>query len=183
MIQQVRQQQYERAAAIARRDSLQVVAHGTRKSDGAAVYAVPSRSQANTWHLVVVEGLRLTCDCTAARHGRYCAHRAATRARLELEAQVRRDVREREQERALHVAARALAEAERANRRETAPDEDTAFGDPRSAAERDREGGPLYCPFCAEQGRQVSVKQDCPHRVTRRRLQQGKSDTAEPHAH
>jgi hypothetical protein len=48
------QHQNERAVAIAKRDSLQVVAHGTRKSDGAAVYAVPSRSKANTWHLIVV---------------------------------------------------------------------------------------------------------------------------------
>jgi hypothetical protein len=123
MTQQTLQAQYTRAAAIARRDSLQVVAHGTRKSDGAAVYAVPSRSLANMWHLVVVEGLRLSCDCHAAKHGRYCAHRTAVRARLELEAQVRRDVREREQERALHAAARALAEVEqsqRVERRETA---------------------------------------------------------------
>jgi hypothetical protein len=60
------QQQYGRAAAIAKRDNLQVVAHGTRKSDGAAVYAVPSRSKANTWHLIVVEGLHLICDCPRA---------------------------------------------------------------------------------------------------------------------
>ncbi len=60
---------------------------------------------------MTVQGLNLLCDCAAARFGRYCAHRAATRARLELEAAVRRDVREREAERALHAAARALAEA------------------------------------------------------------------------
>jgi hypothetical protein len=106
------QQRYERGLEIAHRDALEVVAHGTRKSDGAAVYAVPSRSQgANMWHLVVVEGLRLSCDCHAAKHGQYCAHRAAVRARLELEAQVRRDAREREAERAFHAAARELAEA------------------------------------------------------------------------
>jgi len=106
------QQQYERAAAIAKRDSLQVVAHGTRKSDGAAGYAVPSRSKANTWHLIVVEGLHLVCDCPrAVKSKRYCAHRAAVRARLELESQVRRDSRERELERGFHQAARKLAEA------------------------------------------------------------------------
>jgi hypothetical protein len=88
-----------------------VVAHGTRKSDGAAVYAVPSRSEANRWHLVVVNGLHLACDCVASHWGCYCAHRAAVRARLELEAAVRRDAREREAERAFHTAARALAEA------------------------------------------------------------------------
>ncbi len=100
--------QYARGLETAERDSLRVVAHGTRKSDGAAVYAVPSRTQANTWHLIVVNELELTCDCTAAQHGRYCAHRAAVRARLEIEAQVRRDTREREIERAFHAAARAL---------------------------------------------------------------------------
>lgn len=106
MIQQTLQAQYTRAAAIAQRDALTVVAHGTRKGDGAAVYAVPSRSRgANCWHLVTVQGLNLVCDCTAARFGRYCGHRAAVRARLELEAEVRRDAREREAERALHQAA------------------------------------------------------------------------------
>jgi hypothetical protein len=105
------QTQYARAAAIAKRDALTVVAHGTRKSDGAPVYAVPSRSEANRWHLVVVNGLHLACDCVAGQYGRYCAHRAAVRARLELEASVRRDAREQEAERAFHTAARALAEA------------------------------------------------------------------------
>src|SRR5260221_4079756 len=81
---------YELAMAIAKRDGLEVVAHGTRKSDGAAVYAVPSRSKPGQWHLVVAEGLDLQCDCAAAQHGKYCCHRAAVRARLEMEAQVRR---------------------------------------------------------------------------------------------
>src|SRR5260370_11740281 len=102
------QQQYARGLEIATRDSLQVVAHGTRKSDGAAVYAVPSRSQANTWHLVVVEGLHLVCDCKRAKYNGYCAHRSAVRARLILEGQVRQDTQEREVERLLHEAAREL---------------------------------------------------------------------------
>jgi hypothetical protein len=101
-------QTYERAMEVAKRDGLEVVAHGTRKSDGAAVYAVPSRSKPGQWHLVVVEGLDLVCTCAAGQHGRYCAHRAAVRARLELEAAVRRDTHEREVERTFHAAARAL---------------------------------------------------------------------------
>src|SRR5258708_7344251 len=99
---------YQRGLEIAQRDALDVRGHGTRKRDGAAVYAVPSRSQQDTWHLVVVQGLELTCDCAAAKHNRYCAHRAAVRARLELEAAVRRDTQEREVERLLHAAAREL---------------------------------------------------------------------------
>jgi hypothetical protein len=100
--------QYQRGLEIAKRDALTVVAHGTRKSDGAAVYCVPSRTQANTWHVIVVSGLDLQCTCEAAKHGKYCCHRAAVRARLELEAQVRQDTCEREIERAFHAAARAL---------------------------------------------------------------------------
>src|SRR5260221_4435081 len=100
--------QYQRGLAVAQRDALTVIGHGTRKSDGAAVYAVPSRSKPGQWHLVVAEGLDLVCTCAAGQHGRYCAHRAAVRARLELEAAVRRDTREREVERAFHAAAREL---------------------------------------------------------------------------
>ncbi len=80
--------QYRRGLETAQRDSLSVVAHGTRKSDGAAIYCVPSRSQAGTWHVIVVSGLDLQCDCVAAQRGKYCCHRAAVRARLEIEAQV-----------------------------------------------------------------------------------------------
>jgi hypothetical protein len=100
--------QYARGLETAQRDMLTVRGHGTVRATGAAVYAVPSRSQQNTWHLVVVNGLELTCDCTAATYNRYCCHRAAVRARLILEGQVRQDAREREIERAFHAAARAL---------------------------------------------------------------------------
>src|SRR5258706_15793808 len=100
--------QYRRGLEIAQRDALTVCAHGTRKSDGAAIYCVPSRSQAGVWHVVVVSGLDLQCDCLAAQHGKYCCHRAATRARMILEGQVRQDAQEREVERLLHAAAREL---------------------------------------------------------------------------
>ncbi len=111
---------YERAMEIAKRNGLEVVAHGTRRSDGAAVYAVPSRSKPGQWHLVVAEGLDLVCTCEAGKHGRYCAHRAAVRARQEIEAEVRRDTHEREVERAFHAAARAL-NVQLDHRHETAP--------------------------------------------------------------
>ncbi len=62
--------QYVRGLEIARRDALTVVAHGTRKRDGAAIYCVPSRTALGTWHVILVNELELTCDCTAARHGR-----------------------------------------------------------------------------------------------------------------
>ena len=68
--------QLARATTIAQRDGLQVVAVGTRKADGATVYAVPSRSEPNRWHLIVCEGDRLACDCPAGKQNRVCAHRA-----------------------------------------------------------------------------------------------------------
>src|SRR5260221_14766822 len=123
--------QYRRGLETAQRDSLSVVAHGTRKSDGAAIYCVPSRSQAGVWHVVVVSGLDLQCDCLAATHGKYCCHRAATRARLILEGQVRQDAREREVERLLHAAApevEARTDARAAlNRSPTASDDHLGF--------------------------------------------------------
>jgi len=100
--------QYQRGLEIAKRDALEVRGHGVRKSDGAAVYCMPSRSQQNVWHVVVVEGANLVCTCEAAKHGRYCAHRAATRARILLEGQLRREAHERDVERAFHAAAREL---------------------------------------------------------------------------
>ncbi|SRR5260221_710454 len=118
--------QYARGLEIARRDALTVVGHGTRKSDGAAVYCVPSRSKPGQWHIIVVTGLDLTCTCEAGRHGKYCCHRSAVRARLVLESQVRQDTREREIERAFHQAAATLditidAQAARTAKREAAP--------------------------------------------------------------
>ena len=100
--------QYARGLEIAQRDALTVVAHGTRKSDGAAIYCVPSRTTPGQWHIIVVEGANLVCTCEAAKHDRYCAYRAATRARILLEGQLRREAHERQVERAFHEAARAL---------------------------------------------------------------------------
>lgn len=70
------QEQKTKALEAARRDKLQVVAHGRRKTDGAAVCCVPSRTQPGRWHIVAVLSDRLECDCYASMHGRVCAHRA-----------------------------------------------------------------------------------------------------------
>jgi hypothetical protein len=86
MTTKTKQQKYERLREVAQRDNLQVVGRGVRKSDGATIYAVPSRTVANLWHLVTVAHGALECDCTAATFGRYCCHRAAARARMEAEA-------------------------------------------------------------------------------------------------
>lgn len=88
------QRAVDRATAIAQRDSLEVVGVGVA-SGGQRLYAVPSRSQEGRWHVVVVQGARLFCDCTASQHGRYCAHRAAVRAHLQVEHDAKRVERER----------------------------------------------------------------------------------------
>src|SRR5260370_39559671 len=102
------QETYEQMLAQAKRDLLEVRGHGTVKATGAAVYAVQSKTESNRLHLVRVRDLDLQCDCVAAQFGRYCSHRALVRARLELEASVRQDAREREIERAFREAAREL---------------------------------------------------------------------------
>ena len=62
-------------------EELPVVGKG-RLKDGRVVYAVASRSEANRWHLVVVNRARLSCDCLASRYGRVCSHRRAAHARM-----------------------------------------------------------------------------------------------------
>ncbi len=74
-------EQRQRALEIAVRDGLQVVGQGWTR-DGRQCFAVPSRSERNRWHLVVVVGTRLVCDCYAGRRGRVCAHRATVHERL-----------------------------------------------------------------------------------------------------
>lgn len=75
-------EQWEHALVRARRRGIQVTSKGKRRSDGAEVYSVSSGSVAGRWHLVVVAGKRLVCDCEASRYGRMCSHRAVVRARL-----------------------------------------------------------------------------------------------------
>jgi uncharacterized Zn finger protein len=78
---QAQAKQLARALEIAERDGLQVCGRGWTR-DGRRVYCVPSRTETNRWHLVIVAGVRLVCDCTAGQHGRICAHRAAVRSRI-----------------------------------------------------------------------------------------------------
>ncbi len=81
---QAQARQLARAQEIAERDHLAVIGRGWTH-DGRRCYAVPSRSESNRWHIVVVNGLHLTCDCYAGQYGRICAHRAAVRQRIQEE--------------------------------------------------------------------------------------------------
>jgi hypothetical protein len=74
--------QLERACERARLAGLMVVGHGTRKVDGAAIYAVPSMRNPQRWHLVAVVGGQLACDCVAGSYGKVCVHRATVHAFL-----------------------------------------------------------------------------------------------------
>lgn len=74
-------QRYAKGLSRAADRGVEVVGVGTAK-DGRKVYATTSGSEANRWHLVIVEGAHLVCDCKAAQNGRYCCHRAAVTARI-----------------------------------------------------------------------------------------------------
>ncbi len=95
------QETYERMLTVVEHDHLNVHA-GTVRATGAAIYAVPSRSEANRYHLVSVSGHSLTCDCRAASFGKSCCHRAAVRQYLE-------NAHEAQIEAAFHSAAAALS--------------------------------------------------------------------------
>lgn len=74
-----------RALQRAHARGLAVVGKGTCKDGGAPVYAVTSSSQPGRWHLVMVVGLRLVCDCQAGHRGLMCQHRALVRERITAE--------------------------------------------------------------------------------------------------
>jgi hypothetical protein len=71
-----------RALHRAHARGLLVTGKGSRKSDGALVYAVTSSSQPGRWHLVAVMGSRLACDCQAGKRGLVCQHRALVHERI-----------------------------------------------------------------------------------------------------
>lgn len=102
------------ALARAERDGIAVVGQGTRKSDGARVFAVSSASQPGRWYLVVIEAGRLHCDCPARS---YCKHRAAVHARLIAERETSQRAAECGAER---QHAKRLVAAEREQAREAA---------------------------------------------------------------
>lgn len=88
--------QMVRAMEICERDGLRAV-RGTAK-DGRAVYAVASRTYANHYYLLFVDGGRIRCQCHAAQVGKICAHAAAVRSLIvaEREERARQDAKARE---------------------------------------------------------------------------------------
>src|SRR5579862_8213537 len=78
------QEQYERALSRARDEAIEIAGHGTRKSDGARVWAVTSAHEDNRWYLVAREADRFVCNCPAGQHRpeRMCKHKALVRASL-----------------------------------------------------------------------------------------------------
>lgn len=96
------QQHYAKGLSRAADRGVEVVATG-HTHDGRKVYLTTSGSDANKWHVVVVEGNTLTCDCKAAQNGRYCCHRSVASARIA----------EEQAEEVAHVAWYERTEAER----------------------------------------------------------------------
>ncbi len=96
---------YERALARANRAGIRVPGRGIVRSTGEQLYAVNSATEANRWHLVVVRGGALVCDCAAVQRSRYCTHRGLVHAKLRQEAKSAREVADiAEVARRIHVA-------------------------------------------------------------------------------
>ena|SRR5258707_14662532 len=68
----VQRSELDKAILRAHLHELVIAGRGTRKSDGARVLAVTSKSERNRLHLVAIVGGRLECDCKARC---ICAHR------------------------------------------------------------------------------------------------------------
>jgi hypothetical protein len=73
----------DRAIERAMRDGIVILARGTRKSDGARVWGVSSKSTHDyRLHQVVQVGGRLLCDCSASRGSVICKHRGLVHVAL-----------------------------------------------------------------------------------------------------
>jgi hypothetical protein len=86
-----RRAEVEHAVELARKYQLRIAGRGVRKADGAPVWAVTSHSRPGEYHLVALEGERLSCDCyRSARQGKVCSHRGLVHAELANAANERR---------------------------------------------------------------------------------------------
>ena len=95
----VQRSELDKAILRAHLHELAIAGHGTRKSDGARVLAVTSKSERNRLHLVAIVGGRLECDCKARC---ICAHRGLVHESLVTE-RAQRDELDRLAARALSV--------------------------------------------------------------------------------
>src|SRR5258707_111759 len=78
----VQRSELDKAILRAHLHELVIAGRGTRKSDGARVLAVTSKSERNRLHLVAIVGGRLECDCKARC---ICAHRGLVHEALAAE--------------------------------------------------------------------------------------------------
>ena len=100
----------ERAMNRALEQRIELAGQGTRKSDGATVYAVTSGTEAGLFHLVAVEDGRLICSCKAGQRGRICKHRAVVHDHLKTQAEATRQAQARDRETApIHYRNRAIS--------------------------------------------------------------------------
>jgi hypothetical protein len=110
-------QQDEMTRALARAYSAGIDISGQgRQRGGSRFFTIPSASEPGRTHIVVSDGTRLHCDCSAGVHDRICMHRALTHEYLTHEAatkatqaeQVEAALRECALEDEMHSAARTL---------------------------------------------------------------------------
>jgi hypothetical protein len=64
----------ERAITRATIFGIEVVGKGFRRSDHAQIFCTTSHSEPDRWHVVVLAGKRLVCDCKSRS---YCTHKAS----------------------------------------------------------------------------------------------------------
>lgn len=114
-------EQLERAIERVTKASLEVVGHGHRKCDNARIFAVPSQTEPNRWHIVTLVGSRLVCDCQSRV---ICAHRAAVHMEIVVQA-AERELRSAEIERELAGESAEPSEPRPALNRSPRPRTDT----------------------------------------------------------
>ena len=117
----IQQDQYTRALERAHANGLMICARGWLKQDGSRVVGVTSASQANTVHMVVVRDLVLSCDCEAAKHDRFCQHRALVHEFLVSERFDRIDARISKLEQDVHRVALQVVKLSNQSHGEDAP--------------------------------------------------------------
>lgn len=73
----------DKAIERAEKNGIEVVAHGFAKKNNARIWCTNSHSDPDKWHVVMLVGRRLVCDCNSAV---ICAHRGAVHVELVIEA-------------------------------------------------------------------------------------------------
>ncbi len=77
----MQQSQYEQMIAQSIINNIHICGRGTIKKTGQQ-FIIVSSSNGVDCYAVMIDGMRLTCNCRAGQCGRYCSHRAIVREHL-----------------------------------------------------------------------------------------------------